>query len=246
MTSNTGPRSGGEGSTIRVARWLVDVVRPGGIFTKQDLIDEFPGVSQIDRRMRDLRPRAWQIDTNREDASLAPHELRFVAQGEPVWDKQRPRTTAISAKVRSAALMEAEYLCQVCGITAGQTFTSPPFQSATLTVSSVGGTLWVRCQRCKAGESTVSLQAAVEHAAALYAQLSPEGKKTVADWLVRGPRRSVVERAWSAALHTPGFAGWILEDTDRTNSPLNHKDRGDGPAGSCSENGVGATEAPLG
>ncbi len=73
------------GTKIRVGLWLVTEVRVGNTFTKAQLRDAFPGVEQVDRRMRDLRQHGWKIDTNKEDASLTPNELRFVQAGDEVW-----------------------------------------------------------------------------------------------------------------------------------------------------------------
>src|SRR4051794_13683960 len=81
------------GTKIRVALWLLSVVGEGHLFTKAQLRDAFPGVEQVDRRMRDLRPHGWQLLTNREDASLSPDELRFVKAGEEVWDPRKASVT---------------------------------------------------------------------------------------------------------------------------------------------------------
>lgn len=74
------------GTMKRAGLWLVAVVGEGNVFTKEDVKKAFPGVSQADRRVRDLRDFGWRIDTNREDLTLGQHEQRFVAQGEPVWE----------------------------------------------------------------------------------------------------------------------------------------------------------------
>ncbi|MFD8159703.1 MULTISPECIES: hypothetical protein [Streptomyces] len=74
------------GSMVRAALWLVTVVGEGNVFTKRDLREAFPGVAQIDRRMRDLREYGWSIATNRDDALLGANECRFVKAGHPVWE----------------------------------------------------------------------------------------------------------------------------------------------------------------
>ncbi|MFH9135051.1 hypothetical protein [Streptomyces sp. NPDC017524] len=73
------------GTMVRAALWLVTVVGEGGVFTREDLKAAFPGVSQIDRRVRDLRDHGWLIATNRDEAILGAHETRFVRAGDPVW-----------------------------------------------------------------------------------------------------------------------------------------------------------------
>lgn len=113
------------GTMKRAALWLVDVVGEGNVFTKAQLREAFPGTSQIDRRMRDLRDHGWRIDTNREDAVLDAHEQRFVRQGEPVWEpgKGRSKSAApVTATQRRETLQKDGYFCRSCGISAGQTY----------------------------------------------------------------------------------------------------------------------------
>ncbi|MEU2961173.1 hypothetical protein [Streptomyces albidoflavus] len=74
------------GSMVRAALWLVTQVGEGNVYTKDQLRTAFPDIAQIDRRLRDLRAHGWVLDTNRDDAALAPHEARFVRAGEPVWE----------------------------------------------------------------------------------------------------------------------------------------------------------------
>ncbi|MFI6015329.1 hypothetical protein ACIBAG_42320 [Streptomyces sp. NPDC051243] len=74
------------GSMVRAGLWLMTQVGEGNVYTKDQLRRAFPNVAQIDRRTRDLRTHGWVLDTNRDDPALAPHEVRFVRAGEPVWE----------------------------------------------------------------------------------------------------------------------------------------------------------------
>lgn len=94
------------GGMVRAALWLVQEVGEGNTFTKGQLRAAFPGVSQIDRRVRDLRDYGWTILASTEDASLAAEEQRFVKAGAAVWDpKERraaaPRNTLSSKEIRA-------------------------------------------------------------------------------------------------------------------------------------------------
>lgn len=89
------------GTMKRAALWLVDVVQEGGTFTKEDVKGAFPGVSQADRRVRDLRAHGWKIDTAREDASLGQHEQRFVAAGSLSGSRARRPRAARPSRTRS-------------------------------------------------------------------------------------------------------------------------------------------------
>lgn len=65
----------------RVAQWLVTNVGQGGIFHWLDVKHAFPGVSQIDRRGRELRDLGWVITTYREDPTLGQDEVRLDVIG---------------------------------------------------------------------------------------------------------------------------------------------------------------------
>nr|BFE76826.1 hypothetical protein GCM10020092_101270 [Actinoplanes digitatis] len=82
------------GTMVRAALWLVQVVGEGNTFTKEQLRLAFPGVSQADRRLRDLRDYRWSILTSTEDASLLAEEQRFLHVGVPVWDPAARRAAA--------------------------------------------------------------------------------------------------------------------------------------------------------
>src|SRR3954447_17133914 len=87
-------RTSTAGTRVRAALWLVEVVGVGNHFTKAELREAFPGVEQVDRRMRDLRDDSWVIATNREDRSLELDELRFVSMGGRVWEPGYRRSAA--------------------------------------------------------------------------------------------------------------------------------------------------------
>ncbi|MFF4654878.1 hypothetical protein [Streptomyces sp. NPDC001381] len=73
------------GTMVRAALWLVTQVGEGNVFTREDLRAAFPEVTQIDRRVRDLRDQGWVLHTNREDPAISSGETRFVRAGTPVW-----------------------------------------------------------------------------------------------------------------------------------------------------------------
>jgi hypothetical protein len=195
-----------EGTMVKIARWLLAEVGPGSIFTKADLRDAFPGVQQVDRRMRDLRPFGWVIATNREDAALAPHELRFVSPGQPVWEsRKRDADAEASPKERRKALLEAGYMCGLCGICAGQIFAVKPFQAAVVSAYRSGDEFVVMCQRCASGASEEVLTAERALALRLFETLSEPDRIQFRDWALNGRRPTSVELAWSAASRSPSL-----------------------------------------
>lgn len=192
----------------RVALWLVSVVGEGGEFTKAELRDAFPGVSQVDRRMRDLRDFGWRIDTNREDPELDPHQQRFVKAGVPVWEpgrSARPKgTTAIGATRRREVIAADGNMCRSCGITPGTEYPDTDevaqLDIARRKVTKPSGEVVVElvteCNRCRVGGRglTADLAGVLQNAASL----SGVERRVLIDW-IRDDERSFnrVERLWS-------------------------------------------------
>uniref|UniRef100_A0AAU2V9H5 HNH endonuclease n=1 Tax=Streptomyces sp. NBC_00003 TaxID=2903608 RepID=A0AAU2V9H5_9ACTN len=195
------------GTMKRAGLWLVTVVGEGSIFTKDELRQAFPGVSQIDRRMRDLRDHGWQIDTNREDASLASSEQRFVRQGEPVWEpgKGRVKSTApVTATQRREIMAKDGNFCRSCGISGGQTFAGT-YEAAQLDIArrqvrQPDGELRVElvteCNRCRVGGR--QLVADPADVLAQVRQLGRLERRVLAGWVTEDRRPfSTVERLWA-------------------------------------------------
>jgi hypothetical protein len=151
------------GSMIRAALWLETEVGEGQVFTKTLLREAFPDVAQIDRRLRDLRDRGWQIDTAREDPSLKLEEQRYVKRGAPVWipgnSKAKPKATLTVAQ-RTKVLVGDNFLCRSCGIAAGEPYGDDGVSSAQLDIArrkvvlpdgTVDMQLVTECNRCRVG-----------------------------------------------------------------------------------------------
>ncbi|WP_086867508.1 hypothetical protein [Streptomyces viridochromogenes] len=198
----------GLGTMKRVALWLVSVVGEGNTFTKEELRAAFPGVSQVDRRMRDLRDFGWRIDTNREDAGLDSHEQRFVKPGDPVWEPGRATrksgTIAIGAARRREVLARDGYMCRSCGITPGETYAGT-YEAAQLDIArrdvvKADGTkateLVTECKRCRVGGRllTADLKKVLTAAAAL----GSAERSVLSDWVAADRREfSRLEQIWS-------------------------------------------------
>ncbi|MGW3337017.1 hypothetical protein ACWDCL_05955 [Streptomyces sp. NPDC001009] len=192
----------------RVALWLVSEIGEGEAFTKEELREAFPGVSQVDRRMRDLRDFGWRIDTNREDAGLDSHEQRFVERGDPVWEPgratRRSGTAAIGAARRREVLQRDSYMCRSCGISAGEiyagTYEAAQLDIARREILKPDGTtaieLVTECKRCRIGgrELTADLGRVLKEAAAL----SSIEREVLSGWVAADERRfSRLEQIWS-------------------------------------------------
>lgn len=200
------------GTMKRVALWLVSVVGAGNEFTKEDLRQAFPGVSQVDRRMRDLRDFEWRIDTNREDPTLEPHEQRFVRAGIPVWEPGRAsRNTAISAARRREIIANDGNMCRSCGITPGAlyegTFEAAQLDIARRDVRRPDGTmaqdLVTECNRCRVGGR--GLTADLDDVLRRAAELSPIERRVFIGWIAADRREfSRIEELWGRYRSLPG------------------------------------------
>lgn len=204
------------GTRIKVALWLLDEVGEGNTFTKAELRDAFPNVEQVDRRMRDLRSDGWVIDTNREDAELAPNTLRFVTAGDEVWNpgaSRRSSAPQLTSKERAAVMAADDYMCTSCGIAGGEPYPdSRSGETAQLSVgsrqadhpgSTAGQQFITECKRCKAGVGPKSVPTLVSVLDGIEA-LDPADREELAQWIRRGrrqPRR--VEQIWTEYRRLP-------------------------------------------
>ncbi|BFV58234.1 hypothetical protein KCMC57_up33380 [Kitasatospora sp. CMC57] len=195
------------GTMKRAALWLVSVVGEGNVFTKADLRDAFPGTSQIDRRMRDLRDHGWRLDTNREDARLDSHEQRFVTRGAAVWEPGMARVKsapAISANRRREVISRDGNLCRCCGITPGEeypdSYEKAQLDIARRTVAQPGGgtaiELVTECKRCRVGGRDLEVDGGKTLAS--LSRLGVMEKKILASWVAADQRDfGAVELLWA-------------------------------------------------
>ncbi|WP_426949630.1 hypothetical protein [Ornithinimicrobium sp. W1679] len=200
---------------IRGALWLLQVVGEGNTFTKNELREAFPGVAQVDRRIRDLRDFEWVVHTSNEDASLLAEDQRFVKAGVEVWDARARRLAApqkaVPARERQAVLMRDGYMCTLCGIAGGEPYPDDSVLTAVLAVSRrpVTGAdgqeetaLVTECKRCRSGGAPAPL--GVEDILARAGDLDPGERRRLHRWMERGRRGTTdLDRAWAAYLRVP-------------------------------------------
>jgi hypothetical protein len=201
------------GTMVRTALWLMTEVGVGNTFTKARHRQAFTGVTQADRRLRDLRDYGWVIRTSTEDLTLRPDEQRFVAPGKPVWDRgirKDAKVDQVTAKQREAAFSESDYQCVVCGIAGGERYPDASHVTAVLSISRrevamASGEkrtmLVAECKRCRAGGSG----AAILDVAAILAQareLDDKDLVVLLRWMESG-RRQVLDHLWSSVRRLP-------------------------------------------
>lgn len=203
------------GTMVRSALWLDQVVGEGNEFTKNQLREAFPAVSQIDRRVRDLRKYGWEILTSSEDASLTLEEQRFNKRGVRVWDnaarREADQQMTLPATDRQKVLSRDGYLCTVCGIAGGEAYVDDSNLTAVLTVARrqvrlADGNevvhLATECKRCHTGSRGSSTS--VDEVVSLIDKLGVRDRQQLASWLAAGQRNiSDLDRAWNAVLRLP-------------------------------------------
>ncbi|MFW6723622.1 hypothetical protein ACHZ98_26400 [Streptomyces sp. MAR4 CNY-716] len=157
------------GSKVRAALWLESEVGETNTFTKARLREAFPDVSQIDRRIRDLRDHGWRIDTRREDPSLKLDEQRYVKKGAEIWipgqAKAKKENSSLTATQRNTILQGDNFLCRTCGIGAGEVYEETRLaqldiarRKVRLPDGTVQTQLVTECNRCRtAGSREVDL-----------------------------------------------------------------------------------------
>ncbi|TDD47905.1 hypothetical protein [Saccharopolyspora elongata] len=195
------------GSMIRAALWLESKVGEGNVFTKNQLREAFPDVSQIDRRLRDLRAYDWQIDTRREDPSLRLEEQRYAKKGIEVWGPERAKAkpkASLTAAQRAKVMSDDNFLCRSCGVAAGDYYedgvSTAQLDVARKQVKLVDGTTEVQlvteCNRCRIGGrgKVVDLGVVIRDVTAL----EPLERKIFVGWLKRDRRSfSALEKLWA-------------------------------------------------
>ncbi|MEU1895575.1 hypothetical protein [Streptomyces pristinaespiralis] len=206
------------GTMVRGALWLVQVIGEGNTYTKTQLRHAFPGVSQADRRIRDLRDYGWVLRTNSEDATLTAEDQRFVKAGVPVWDPAARRSAApqrsVTNKEKQAVMARDHYMCTICGISGGEEYIDDSNQTAVLAVTRQetalpDGRLEIllvtACKRCRAGSEGLPAQA--DEALAAIKALDTGDRRRVMRWIERGRRGSTpLDRAWNAYRRLPADA----------------------------------------
>ncbi|MEV5339120.1 hypothetical protein AB0K93_11620 [Streptomyces sp. NPDC052676] len=202
------------GSRARAALWLLAEVGEGNIFTKAALREAFPDVSQIDRRIRELRGHGWVINTSREDPELKQEEQRFVSRGDDVWipgkAKAPKHKNSLTATQRTKILHADNFVCRTCGVAAGDEY-GDGLEQAQLNVARrkvirPGGEVEYQfvteCKRCGAGSSgrEVDEEAVLE----MVEALSPIERQTLAGWMAADQRTlSPLDKLWGVIRTLP-------------------------------------------
>jgi len=194
-------RTSTAGTRSRVALWLHSEIGVNGTFTKAQLRDAFPGVEQVDRRMRDLRSEGWVLRTYREDRSLSVDELRLVTEGGAVWESRYRSKTAggVTDKERQAIFAADEYACVYCGVGGGEPYSDDQLRTAKLTLSRVpglDGTVQLRttCDRCHVAAPTEVFD---DSALQRLQSLDESARASLRGWVRKGVRQpSSEETLW--------------------------------------------------
>jgi hypothetical protein len=214
------------GTKVRTALWLVGEVGIGNAFTKEQHRSAFPGITQSDRRLRDLRPHGWVIHTKAEDLTLNAEEQRFVTMGDPIWERgsrSKNLHNGLTAKMRMRVLAENDYQCTTCGIAGGESYPDAPHITAVLLISrrtfslakENQETLYIpECKLCASGFHGNQIDTKI--LAESVSRLTIEEKILFTRWIREG-RRGEIDRLWTTFRRLPTQAKmWIKEQLDNT------------------------------
>lgn len=200
------------GTMVRTALWLVSEVGVGNVFTKDQHRQAFAGVTQADRRLRDLRKFGWVIHTNLQDATLKTNEQRLVVVGAPLWEPGVDRSSGgaqLTAKERRLIFADHDYQCNICGIGGGENYPDAPQKSAVLTIvrspvidhqGAEVTNFSVQCQRCQAGDPKRLLD--VGKILDALRSLDKTDIAVFVHWAENG-RRSNLDRLWAEFRQLP-------------------------------------------
>ncbi len=204
---------------VRGALWLLDVVGEGNVFTKEQVRHAFPGISQADRRIRDLRDFGWKIFSSSDDATLDSDEQRFVAAGVAVWDpvaRRQAQAKAVTARERQTAMAADGYQCVVCGIGGGEAYPDSPNETAILSATrrpirladgSSTVQLVTECKRCRAGDGPSRPEPDIRRLIDEARCLEDVDRNRLQRWIERGRRGPTpLDRLWNSYRQLPAEA----------------------------------------
>ncbi|OMI87107.1 hypothetical protein BSZ07_22885 [Streptomyces sp. M1013] len=188
-------------SLVKVAEFVASK-GVGGKFSKLELFEAVPDVSQADRRMRDLRPMGWKIDNYKVNPNLKPDEYLVRELGTRVDLGEAPPKTVrknITGPKRRRILERYGHICQVCGVRAGEEFPDAPGRKAVMTIGHIipvnrGGTndddnLRTECQRCGDESRDITVDPPTAQQVLAHAShRSLKDKRTLYGWMQAGRR----------------------------------------------------------
>jgi hypothetical protein len=188
-------------SLVKVAEFVASK-GVGGKFSKLELFEAVPDVSQADRRMRDLRPMGWKIDNYKVNPNLKPDEYLVKELGTRVDLGETPPKTIrknITGPKRRRILERDGHMCQVCGIRSEQEFPDTPGRTAVMTIGHIipvnrGGTndddnLRAECQRCGDESRDITVDPPTGQQVLAHAShRSLKEKRTLYGWMQAGRR----------------------------------------------------------
>ncbi len=176
--------------------YLVNEVGLGGVFTMQQVREAIPNVSQVDRRMRELRQMIppWVIRSAQSDASLALNTYRLdVIGGEE-------KAKLPSSKARREVFESSAHRCQVCGIGVGEEYSEYPGEVARLQLGhwvpleqggspTSKGNLRAECHRCNGGIRNLTGSAVTAESVESRALALPrKAREDLVQWMRQGSR----------------------------------------------------------
>jgi hypothetical protein len=158
---------------------------PNKVSTKD--LQKVAGISDYQRRIRELKAAGWQLYSHLDDRNLKPGEYRLAS-------KQRNEgyefAKTLDARTRALVLQRNGFTCQACGRGLDDEDPTSPGRSVRLHIDHVdpnGGSspdnLRVLCSACNQGKQHLILQQTASNLLSAIRRASRKDQLAVYEWL---------------------------------------------------------------
>lgn len=194
------------GGQHRVAAYLWFNKDEGDSFTMRELREALGNAGKpedaehLNRRMRDLRPQGWRIDSYKDRHGQATDSYLLVEKGARTWLGERTQIDTVSASVRRFVLDRDGNRCVICGVGAGEPYPDDPGSHARMTIGhrragarladASPDNLQTECSRCNepAGDAIPDPEN-LEAVMAAVRRLGAKDRRKLLDWIEAGQRQ---------------------------------------------------------
>lgn len=202
------------GGQHRVAAYLWFNKDVGATFSMREIREALgelgspENAEHLNRRLRNLRPQGWRIDSYKDRAGLAMYEYVLIQKGARTWLGERRETDAASAAVRRRVLDRDGNRCVVCGVGAGEPYPEDPETRARMTIGhrragsrltdASPDNLQTECARCNepTGDAIPDPEV-LDAVMASVRRLAARDRRALLEWIDAGHRqRSALDDAY--------------------------------------------------
>ncbi len=185
MSPPTSKKKGKRGGAPKRILAYLQSKFPEKVNTKE--IEKVAGISDYQRRIRELRAEGWQIYSHHDDPNLKPDEYRLADRGKTKGYEFGPR---IDGRTRARVLQRNGYTCRSCGRGVEDDDPVSPGRKIRLNVDHIDpngpGTddnLRVLCSACNLGKQDLVVPHGGMEVLRTVRRAPRDVQKAVYDWL---------------------------------------------------------------